>query len=142
LEEIAKEAADHEDKKTLKILKSMKHTEAYNIMYARMRRCLKPEEKGKITQIEVPEWDKFEFMMILGLGTTLRKVTPQLQWLFILYFYIIGQTFTDWKNYTIDLVSYKRIVLKDELDNELCLHHIKHFRGNPFYCRTIKIHIW
>ena len=58
LEELAEEAEDHGDKKTFKIVKSMKHTEAHNIMYTRMRQCLKPEEKGGITQIKVSEWDK------------------------------------------------------------------------------------
>ena len=105
----------------------MKQTEARNIMYTRMRRCLKPEERGGITQIEVPEWDKFEFVIILGLGTLLRKVPQKLQWWYIMYYYVIVQAFTDWKNYMIDLVSYKCIVLKDELDNVLYQHHINHF---------------
>ena len=76
LEELAEEAAENDEKKTYKIVRSMKHTKARNIMYARMKRCLKPEDRGGITQIEVPEWDKCEFVLILGIGTKLEKV-PQ-----------------------------------------------------------------
>eukprot|EP00957_Ditylum_brightwellii_P019776 1492491-Ditylum_brightwellii.AAC.1 len=85
----------------------MKHTKARNIMYARMQRCLKPEDRGGITQIEIPEWDKCEFVMILGIGTILEKVPQELKWWYIMYYYIIVQAFTDWKNYLIDLLSYK-----------------------------------
>ena len=41
----------------------------------------------------------------------------------------------------IDLVSYKQIVLKDDLDKELYLHHIKHFsqeEGTPFTVEPLK----
>eukprot|EP00957_Ditylum_brightwellii_P209544 15362221-Ditylum_brightwellii.AAC.1 len=73
----------------------MKHTEACNLMYTRMKRCLKSDDKSKITQIEVPEWDKLEFVILMGLCTISSKVAPQLQWWFILYFYTIGQAFTN-----------------------------------------------
>eukprot|EP00957_Ditylum_brightwellii_P184119 14024311-Ditylum_brightwellii.AAC.1 len=59
--------------------------------------------RGGITQIEVPEWDKCKFVMILGLGTILGKAPQELQWWCTMYYYIIVQAFTDRKNYMIDL---------------------------------------
>eukprot|EP00957_Ditylum_brightwellii_P106154 8097987-Ditylum_brightwellii.AAC.2 len=93
-----------------KIVKSIKHRERTKRMYWIMKQYLKPQDRAGITHLDVQQW------------LTITCVT------FFLHM-------VDWRFHFVDLVSYKQIVIKDEMDTALFKQHLRHFSqasGTPF----------
>ena len=77
----------------------------------------------------MPEWEKVEVVSwsILTIVTNLRT------WAALLYMTVMMKT-TKWKEILTPAVSYRRVVVKEEMDHYLFHHHVKHFRqaeGTP-----------
>eukprot|EP00957_Ditylum_brightwellii_P178480 13595407-Ditylum_brightwellii.AAC.1 len=63
-----------------KVVKSIKDKESKIRTYNIMRRYLKPNDQSGLTQLDIPEWNKFEFILILSITQLFLRTPPQTQW--------------------------------------------------------------
>eukprot|EP00957_Ditylum_brightwellii_P133745 10197560-Ditylum_brightwellii.AAC.1 len=65
LERLTEEMMEEETTKDkAKIVKNIKNHERTKRMYRIMKQYLKPQDRARITHLDVPEWNKFEFLTI------------------------------------------------------------------------------
>eukprot|EP00957_Ditylum_brightwellii_P165313 12586816-Ditylum_brightwellii.AAC.1 len=100
-----------------------------------MRKYLKPDDCSGLTQLDIPEWDKFEFMLTLS-STSLFLTAPSLiKWWLTMTCVIFFLYMVDWRFHFIDWINYRRVVIKEEMDAALFKQHLCHFSqatGTPF----------
>jgi hypothetical protein len=103
-------------------------------MYRIMQRYLKPQDRAGITHLDIPEWDKFEFMLVMIIGSCFTNV-PTIQWWLTVTCLTFFLHMVDWRFHFVEWVSYRRIVIKEDLDAALLKQHMRHFSqamGTPF----------
>eukprot|EP00957_Ditylum_brightwellii_P155684 11852086-Ditylum_brightwellii.AAC.1 len=96
-------------------------------MYSIMRRYLKPDDHLGLTQLDIPDWDKFEFMLILGSASLFLTAPYLMQWWLTMMCVTFFLHTVDWRFNFIDWISYRRVVIKEEMDAALFKQHHHHF---------------
>eukprot|EP00957_Ditylum_brightwellii_P161099 12265832-Ditylum_brightwellii.AAC.1 len=71
---------EHTTKDKSKVVKSIKDKEIKIRIYNIMRRYLKPTDRSGITQLDIQEWDKFKFILILSTTQLFLHTPPQTKW--------------------------------------------------------------
>eukprot|EP00957_Ditylum_brightwellii_P024605 1858935-Ditylum_brightwellii.AAC.1 len=84
-----------------------------------------------------------EFVLIMAF-TPWFKWIPHLQWQFGIIVATLFCQFMTWQKHLLPLVSYRRVVMKEEMDKALFNQHVKHFSqpemdGTPFTQNPLKV---
>eukprot|EP00957_Ditylum_brightwellii_P106385 8116181-Ditylum_brightwellii.AAC.1 len=96
-------------------------------MYWKVKTYLKPENGGGLNQVDIPEWDKLEYILIFTITQYFTHM-PQLQWWFTIIFITTLFPFIDWKELFSEAVSYRCVVVKEEMEKVLFAQHVQHFK--------------
>eukprot|EP00957_Ditylum_brightwellii_P008316 629454-Ditylum_brightwellii.AAC.1 len=59
-----------------KVITHIKDHESKKHMFRIMQRYLKPQNKAGITHLNIPEWDKFDFLLIMAFGSCFHAHPP------------------------------------------------------------------
>eukprot|EP00957_Ditylum_brightwellii_P205215 15342879-Ditylum_brightwellii.AAC.1 len=99
-----------------------------------MQRYLQPQDKAGITHLDIPEWDKLFLFLVIIFGLFFNQV-PSLQWWLAISYDGIFLNQVDWRFHFLDWVSYRCVVIKEDMDKALFEKHVCHFSqatGTPF----------
>eukprot|EP00957_Ditylum_brightwellii_P099451 7575798-Ditylum_brightwellii.AAC.1 len=99
-----------------------------------MQRYLKPQDRSSITHLDIPEWDKFTFLLTMAFDTCFHAC-PCIQWWLTMTCVTFFLHMVNWRFHFVDWVSYCRIVIKEDIDSALFKQHLRHFSqatGTPF----------
>eukprot|EP00957_Ditylum_brightwellii_P083349 6336849-Ditylum_brightwellii.AAC.1 len=124
-----------------KVITHIKDHESKKRMFRTMKKYLKTQNKAGITHLDIPEWDKFDFLLIMAFGSYFRT-HPPIQWWLTMTYVTFFLHMVNWQFHFVDWVSYCRIVIKEEMDKALFKQHLCHFSqatGTPFTVNPMQI---
>eukprot|EP00957_Ditylum_brightwellii_P211516 15366266-Ditylum_brightwellii.AAC.2 len=118
----------------------MKKAESTKAMYRKFKTYLKPNAQCSLSQVDILEWGKLKLPVIVSIAYMFQQNLP-LQWWLTMALSIFLFTFTEWKEHLIDILSYCRVVVKEEMEQALFDQHIQHFcqvestpMASPYLC--------
>eukprot|EP00957_Ditylum_brightwellii_P002161 166121-Ditylum_brightwellii.AAC.1 len=112
-----------DDMDKAKITKCMKDAESKRRMYILLKWYLKPSDnRAGLSQVDVPEWDYAEFVLIVGITHQFHWHYP-LQWWFGIMMFPIVDKLVAWRNHCLLLVSHRQTVVKEEMEKVLFHQH-------------------
>ena len=109
-----------------KIMKQIRETERNRKMYTTFKLYLKPNERSGLTQVDILKWDKVVIIREMLLPN-LWNYTQPIQWVLAVIIITIINRLTEWKTHVNLLVTYKRVVLRNEMEDALFAQHVEHF---------------
>eukprot|EP00957_Ditylum_brightwellii_P096104 7321981-Ditylum_brightwellii.AAC.1 len=121
----------------------IKDVESKKRMYGMLRQYVMPgKNRTGLSQVDVPEWDKAEFVLLMGI-TNLHHQFQPLQWWFGMTMFAMLDKLTAWKDHILPVVSHQRVIVKEETEQALFDQHVKHFSqaetdGTPFTTGQLK----
>jgi hypothetical protein len=135
LEQLADELMEEDDTQDRAVIvHKIRDAESKRRMYAVMKKYFKPGNKAGITHLDVPEWDKFELICIMCFATPFYNM-PHIQWWMTITCLVMFHKLIDIRATFLDWISYRRIVIKEEMESALFQQHVHHFsqaKGTPF----------
>ena len=117
-----------------RIIKGIKDTESRKRMYALLRRYLNSKDRAGLHHVDVPEWDQFEFALFLCWTAAFQHVLQIQMWMAtacLTMFLLL----TPWYEMFLDIIQYRRVVIRDKMEAALFRQHVWHFSqamGTPF----------
>eukprot|EP00957_Ditylum_brightwellii_P011977 903372-Ditylum_brightwellii.AAC.1 len=100
-----------------------------------MRGYLKPQNTARLTQVDIPKWDKLKCFLVMGVASIFCHMPIDLQWWLTSTCVTLFLHMVTWRSYFVDWISYRQVVIKEEMDCALFQQHVHHLcqaTGTPF----------